>query len=69
MKNKIIFTFKEKVKFKNTAKTAQEVGEETFMYKGIKIPTDYGVYLSEYLETVLPFPEYTGLTQPITINF
>jgi len=69
MKNQITFTFKGKEDFKLVARQAQALDTETFMYKGVKIPTNYGIYLVDYLEKVLPFPEYTGLTQPITINF
>lgn len=69
MKNQITFTFKDKEDFKFIAFQAEMNDMEIFMYKGVKIPTNYGIYLADYLEKVLPFPEYTGLTQPITINF
>ena len=69
MKNQITFTFKDKEDFKFIANRAEMNDMEIFMYKGVKIPTNYGIYLADYLEKVLPFPEYTGLTKPITINF
>ena len=69
MKNKITFTFAKKKDFKKLARCAYNTGAETFLFEDQTIPTNYGVYLSEYLDTVLQYPEYTGLTQPITINF
>lgn len=69
MKNEITFTFKGREHFKLAAMEARSRRKETFIYEGVEIPTNYGVYLADYLEKVLPFPEYTGLTQPITINF
>ncbi len=69
MKNKITFTFKEKEDFKLKVVRAVTSKAATFTYKGIEIPTNYGHFLADYLEIALPFPEYTGLTQPVTIDF
>lgn len=69
MSKKIIFTFAKKKAFKESAKCAYNTGVESFTFENQTIQTNYGIYLSEYLDTVLQYPEYTGLTKPITIHF
>ena len=72
---KIVFDYKLKERFKLAVTGIQLVSDaKTFEWtphseeEPVVFDIKYAQYLVEYLDQVLPYPEYTGLTKPVEIN-